>query len=105
VQLGGQRGPLLVGHNGEVDVDPVHVGEGGHRIGDPLGDLGAQRAAGDGERDRDSDMVAVDRDAPDHLEIDDRLVDLGVLDGPEGLENISLGGHWAAPGNFHYLRR
>jgi hypothetical protein len=32
-------------------------------------------------------------------------VDLGVLDGPEGLENVGLGGHWAAPGNFHYLRR
>ena len=83
----------------------VHIGQRGDRIGDPLGDLGPQRASGNGQRDRHAHVVAVDRDAPNHLEIDDRLVDLGVLDGPEGLENLGLGGHWAAPGNFHYLRR
>ena len=36
------------------------------------GDLGPQRAARDRERDRHADAVAVDRDAPDHVEIDDR---------------------------------
>ena len=100
-----ERGALLVGHDGEVDVDVAHVGERAHRVGDPLGDLGPQRAAGDGQRDRHADPIARHGDAPHHLEIDDRLVDLGVLDGPERVEHLGLGGHWAAPGNFHYLRR
>ena len=74
-------------------------------VGDPLGDLGPQRAAGDGQGHGHADPVALHGDAPDHVEIDDRLVDLGVLDGPERVEHLGLGGHWAAPGDFHYLRR
>jgi hypothetical protein len=105
VQLRGEGGPLLVGHDGQVDVDPAHVGERGNGVGHPLGDLGPQWAPGDGQRDRHTDVITVDRDAPNHLEIDDRLMDLGILDGPESLENVGLGGHWAAPENFHYLRR
>jgi len=105
VQLRGERSPLLVGHDREVDVDAAHVGERRYRVGDPLGDLGPQGASGNGQGDGHADVITLDRDAPNHLEIDDRLVDLGVLDGPEGVENVGLGGHWAAPGNFHYLRR
>ncbi len=47
VQPGRERGALLVGHDGEVDVDVRDAGERGDRIGDPLGDLAAQRAPGD----------------------------------------------------------
>ena len=75
------------------------------RVGDPLGDLGPQRAAGDGQRDRDADAIAVDRDAPHHVEIDDRLVDLGVLDGPQRVENLGLGGHLGGSGEFPLPRR
>src|SRR5204863_4478 len=46
VQLRRERGPLLVGHDGEVDVDAGHVGHRGDRIGHPLRDLRPQRAPG-----------------------------------------------------------
>ena len=96
---------LLVGHDGEVDVDVADAGERAHGVGDPLGDLGPQRAAGDGQGDRHTDPIALHGDPAHHVEIDDRLADFGVLDGPERVEHLGLGGHWAAPGNFHYLRR
>ena len=35
--------------------------------------------------------VAVDRDAPHHVEVDDRAVQLGVLDGPQGFEDVGFG--------------
>ena len=83
----------------------LDAGERGDRVGDPAGDLGPQRAAGDGEGDGHADPVALDRDAPDHVEIDDRLVELGVLDGPQGVERPRP--RWASglsrlPGDFHY---
>ena len=79
----------------EVDVDRVDPGERRDRVGDPAGDLGPHGAAGDGQRDRDLDVRAVDRDAPDHVQIDDRAVDLGVLDRAQGLEDLGFGGHAA----------
>ena len=75
-------------------------GSAADRVGDPLGDLGPQRAAGDGQGDRDRDLVAVDRDAPHHVEVDDRAVQLGVLDRAQGFEDVGFGGHQAAPGRF-----
>ena len=91
LQLLRERGALLVGHHREVDVDVPDARQGHDRVGDPAGDLGPQRAAGDGQRDRDLDRAAVDPDAPDHVQLDDRAVDLGVLDGAQGLEHLSLG--------------
>ena len=42
---------------------------------------------------------AVDGDAPDHVEVDDAAVQLGVLDGAEGVEDLGFGdGHRCAPG-------
>ena len=101
----GERGALLVGHDREVDVDVRDPGERAHRVGDPLGDLGPQRASGDGQSDRHTDPIALHGDPADHFEVDDRLADLGVLDRPERVEHLGLSGHWATPGNFHYLRR
>ena len=95
-----ERGALLVGHDREVDVDVPDAGEGADRVRDPLGDLGPQRAAGDRQRDRDPHAPAVDDDPPHHVEIDDRLVDLGVLDRAQGLDHLGLGGHRGGSGGF-----
>ena len=50
------------------------------------------------------DPITLDRDAPHHVEIDDRLVDLGVLDGPQGVEDLGFARHRASrrSGDFHY---
>ena len=64
LELAPDRGPLVVGHHRELDVDVVDPVEGLHRGRDPLGDLGPQGAAGDGEGDGDADPAAVDADAP-----------------------------------------
>ena len=67
--------------------------ERGDGVGDPLGDLAPEGAARDRQGDRDADPITVDRDRAHHVEIDDRLVDLGVLDGPQRVEHLGLGGH------------
>ena len=77
---------LVVGHHREVEADGVHPVEGGDGGGDAVGDLVAQRAAGHGEGDQDADPAAVDADVADHAEVDDRAVQLRVLDGPQGLD-------------------
>ena len=101
VQPGCHGGALLVGHHGEVDVDPADAGQRAHGVGDAPRDLGPQRAARDRERDGHADAVALDRDRAHHVEIDDRLVDLGVLDGPQRIEHLGLCGHrgcsWELP--------
>ena len=71
----------------------LHVGERGHGIGDPLGDLGPERAPGDGERHGDPDPIALHRDPPHHVEIHDRLANFGIFDRSEGVEHLGLGGH------------
>ena len=53
----------------------------------------AERAAGDGERDRDGHLAAGDRDRPDHVELGDRLAQLRVDDVGEGGEDGFAGGH------------
>ena len=59
----------------------------------PVVDLVAQRAAGDGERDLHRDVAVDDRDVADHAEIDDAAVQLGILDRPQGLDDL-FGGDW-----------
>ena len=61
-------------------------------LGHALGDLVAQRAAGDGERDEDADdAVAVGSAAAQHAEVDDRTVQLGVLDRSQGFDDLGFG--------------
>ena len=86
------RGALLVGHHGEVEVDAVDAVEGDDRGADPVLDLVAERAAGDGEGDADGGHSPVDGHALDHAEVDDAAVQLGVLDGAERLDDVGFGG-------------
>ena len=55
---------------------------------DAVRDLVAQRAAGHRERDQHGHAAVVDRDVAHHAEIDDRAMQLGVLDGPQRLEDL-----------------
>ena len=67
----------------------VDAVERGRRVGHPVLDLVAQRAAGDGEGDEHADdAVAADVDAADHAEVDDRAVQLGVLDRSQRLDDL-----------------
>jgi len=99
VQHGAERGPLVVGHDREVEVDRVDAVEGGDGPIHPVGDLGPEGAAGDGERHGHGHAAAVDLDAPDHVELDDAAVQLGVLDRAEGLEDLVFGDGHHAPGS------
>ena len=101
LELLGQGGALLFGHDAEVDVDVGHTVERGHRVGHEPDDLGPHRTARDGQRDGHLHVPAVDLDPPDHVQLDDRAVDLGVLDRAQGFEHLSLvwglAGHgWAS---------
>src|SRR5206468_11530872 len=95
--------------HGEVDVDRLGPFQGHDGVGDPLGDLGPQRAAGDGESDGDGDPAAIDRHAPNHVKVDDRYVQLGVLNRAQGINDLRfVDGHRVPPGaarDFHYLDR
>ena len=97
---------LAVGHHREVDVDRVDAGERDHRVGHPASDLGAERAAGDRERDRHPDVGALDRDPPEHVQVDDRAVQLRVLHGAQGFDDFGFTRHrglsQAESGDFHY---
>ena len=72
----------------------------GERAGDAALDLVAERAPGDGEGDLEGDRVAVDAHVADHVEVDDRAVELGILDGSKGGDDVVDGdGHGVgAPG-------
>ena len=95
----GERLPRsLVGHDGEVDVDRApRPSSGGDGVGDPPRDLGPERAAGDGERDGDLHRVRRRRRRPGPCRGRRSTVQLGVLDRPEGLEDLALVGTAAAP--------
>ena len=104
---------LLVGHHREVEGDPLHTGQRGQGRGHPAGDLVAQRAAGNGERDQHiDDAVVVERRLADHAEVDDRAPQLGILHGPQGLDDLLSRGcrHGGLSGkrvaaNYHYADR
>ncbi len=91
-----EGGPLVVGHHRHVDDHPLDAVEGLHGAGHPARDLRPQGAAGDRQRDEHGDRAAVDGDVADHVEVDDAAVQFGVLDGPQGLEDLLSGdGHRA----------
>ncbi len=106
---------LFVGHRGELDPGRRHTGQLTDGFGDPPGDLALERAAGNGERHEDLDGLAVDAHLTHHVEVDDAAMELGIFDGPEGLDDLGFGdGHVrssaignrsSAPGNFSYRRR
>jgi hypothetical protein len=85
---------LFVGHHTERDVDLVHAAEASDGLCHAVGELGSQRATGDGEGDVHGDAAPGDVDATDHVEVDDAAMQLGVLHGPQGLDDLSFGdGH------------
>ncbi len=89
-----ERGALLVGHHPEVDVDVGDAGEGRDRVGDEADDLGPH--AGSPATVRAMVTLTVPPsicDAAHHVQLDDRAVDLGVLDRAQGFEHLGLGGH------------
>ena len=101
---------LLVVHHGQVHVDRIDAVEGLDGLADAPGDLGLQGAPGHGEGDGHRYPASVDGNLLDHVEVDDRLVQLGVLDRTQGLEDGGLGGHGVssplpAGGHFHYVHR
>ena len=81
---------LLVGHHAELDVDVRDPLERHHRVGDQPDDLRPHRAAGNGQRDGDLDVPGVDLDPAHHVQLDDRAMDLGVLDRAQGFEHLGL---------------
>ena len=83
---------LAVGHHGELEVDRVDAVELRGGVGHAPLDLVLQRAAGNGERDEDADdAVAADVDVADHVEVDDRTVEFGILDRSERLDDVGFG--------------
>ncbi len=78
-----------VGHHGELEIDAGHAVERGDGLGDASRDLVAQRASGDREGDQDPDpAVVVQVDVAEHPEIDDRSVQLRVLDRTERIDDL-----------------
>ena len=53
----------------------------------------AKRAADDSQGDRDGHIRAVDPDLPDHVELGDRLAQLGIDDERKGSQNLVARGH------------
>ena len=92
-RLHAQRLALLVGHHGEVEVDAARRRRAARTAPvDPVLDLVAQRAAGDGEGDEHADRRRrLDVDVAHHAEVDDRAVQLGILHRTERLDDL-LGG-------------
>ena len=83
---------VVVGHHGELEVDASDPVERCDGVGDASCDLVAQRAAGDGEGDQDPDPpVVAEVDVAQHPEVDDRSVQLRVLDGPESVDDLLAG--------------
>src|SRR6476646_10604204 len=88
---------LLVGEDVEADRDGGHAFELGDLAGDGLFEVGADRAAGGGQRDHDLyPAVLLDLNRADHAQLDDRAPQLGVDDGAQLLGYLILGGkrHW-----------
>ena len=84
-----RRRLLLRGHLAVLDRDRGDAGQAADLRLDVVLDLGAQRAAGGGERDADRDgAVGLDLDVVDHAELDDVGVQLGVDDAREHAADV-----------------
>ena len=89
VQLDPQVLALLVGHHREVELDVGDAVECGDGVGDPILDLVAQGASGDGEGDQDvGGAGVVELGPPEHPEIDDRAVQLRILDRSQRFDEL-----------------
>jgi hypothetical protein len=89
VEAAAQGLSLVVGHHGEVHRHAGDAVDREHGGVDPMGDLVAQRAAGDREGDEDLDRAVVgDLDLAHHVQVDDRSVQFRVLHRAQGLDDL-----------------
>ena len=87
---------LLVGEDVEVDVHVGHTRQRGDRAGDGGLEVALDRASGRGQGDGDvHDAVRAELDRADHVQLDDRAVQLRVDDDLERLEDLILARHGA----------
>ena len=77
-------------HRRDDLVDTVDLA---HELLHLLGDLRADRAGGRGERERDVDLAAVDRDVVDQAELDEVEPELRIDDVGERFSDVFLGEH------------
>jgi hypothetical protein len=85
---------LVVGHLAQDHLDPLAgIQDGADRSPHVGVDAVLEGTSGDGQQDVDANEAVVDLDALEHADVLDRLADLGVEDGAEGLANLFLGGH------------
>jgi hypothetical protein len=97
-ELRRQRGLLVRAHHVEAQLDALDSGQGADVLGDLVLERVAQRAAGNGERDRDGDVRAVDQDLPHHVELGDGLAQLGIDHVLERAENgVAVDAHADQP--------
>ena len=83
---------LITSKSSETDSTP---GSGNRCSRDLVLEARAERAAGDGERDRDGDVPALDAHLAHHVELRDGPLQLGIDDLPERLGDLLAA--WAAP--------
>ena len=82
---------FVIGHHRELECDAGDTIDVGHRAADPVLDLVAQGASGDGQRNGDvGGAVVGEFGAAEHAEIDDRTVKLRILDGAEGVDQLGV---------------
>ncbi len=94
-QLLAQIRALFIGHYIEIHRHHADAGDVGHRLGDSLGDFGAQRTARRCQIYLDMDIaIGTDRDALHHAQFGDRFADLRVVDLCEGSPHIRFRYHW-----------
>jgi hypothetical protein len=73
-----RQGAALLGrHHAELERDTLHALDRRERLRDLLLEARAKRATGDGERDADGDVAALDPHVAHHVELDDVPLELG----------------------------
>ncbi len=89
-----QRRALVGAHHVEVQLDALDVRQRRDVLAHLVLEARAQRAAGDGERDRHLDAAFVDLDAAHHPELGDRAAQLGIDHVPERGQDLVVGRHY-----------
>jgi hypothetical protein len=85
-----QRLQLLGRHDRVVERHRVDTVEHDDGLGHPALNLVAERASGNGQGDLHRHGRQLDPDSADHAQVHDRAVQLRVLDGSEGLDDLVL---------------
>ncbi len=89
-QLGPHGVQLGRAHDRHLDAHLLDAAQRCHRLGDPAGDLGTERAARHGQRHGDGHPPSPDVDTPDHVQLDDAQMQLGVGHRAQSLDDLQL---------------